>query len=339
MISSGTTVSPTERTGAGAPLIHGKLTVISPAYNEADNLPVLYEQLCRVLGGDLDWEWIIVDDHSPDRTFAVITDLARRDPRVRGFRFARNQGAHSAILCGLDQARGDCATVLASDLQDPPEVIPALLDKWRKGARVVWAVRRHRNGEKASTVGFSRLYYFMMRRVVGMREMPPTGADFFLVDRQVISALQQFGEKNTSLLALITWLGFTQATIEYDKQPRLHGHSGWNLEKKLKLGVDSVTSFTYLPIRFMSYIGFVVALLGFIYAGFVIVNALTGHPSEGWSSLMVVVLVVGGIQMLMMGILGEYLWRALDESRHRPRYIIERTTGDAKPQINTDEHR
>ena len=154
------------------------------------------------------------------------------------------------------------------------------------------------------------------------------GADFFLVDRQVAEAFSHFREANVSILALITWMGFRQVVIPYDKEARLHGRSGWDLKKKLKLVVDSVTSFSYLPIRFMSYLGFVVAFLGFVYAGVVILNALHGGLVQGWSSLMVVVLVVGGLQMLMMGMLGEYLWRALDESRRRPRYIVEATTFD-----------
>src|SRR5262249_27959098 len=142
-------------------------------------------------------------------------------------------------------------------------------------------------------------------------------------------AFLRFKESNVSIFALISWMGFRQEMITYDKQARLHGRSGWTLKKKLKLLVDSVTSFTYLPIRIMSYVGFLVALVGFVYAALIIVNALSGHPVEGWSSLMVVILVIGGVQMVMMGVLGEYLWRALDESRRRPRYLIEATTASS----------
>ncbi len=194
---------------------------------------------------------------------------------------------------------------------------------------MVWAVRNRREGEKATRVGFSRLYYFIMRRIVGMRDMPATGADFLLIDRRVLDAFREFGESNVSVLALVTWMGFRQTTLGYDKQARVHGASGWSLEKKLKLVVDSVTSFTYLPIRVMSYVGVVLALLGFAYAGLVAIRAVLGYGVQGWASLMVVVLVIGGAQMIMMGILGEYLWRALDESRRRPRFIIEAVTPDA----------
>jgi dolichol-phosphate mannosyltransferase len=300
------------------------VSVVTPAFNEADNLPSLYRRLLLVFDSQsLNWEWVVVDDHSGDTTFEVLADLARRDKRVRAVRLARNSGSHAAITCGLHLARGDCAVLMAADLQDPPEVLPKLTGPWLEGAQVVWAVRTHREGEPVATLGLARLYYWLMRRVVGIAEMPATGADFLLMDRRVLEAFRQFGESNASVLALITWMGFRQVAIPYDKQARVHGRSGWSLAKKVKLVVDSVTSFTYLPIRAMSYVGFAVSLAGFAYAGHVLLNRLRGHPAEGWSSLMVAVLVVGGTQMLMMGVLGEYVWRALDESRRRPRYLIE----------------
>ncbi len=316
------------RPAAGAPV----LSVVSPAYNEADNLPVLYERLCRALV-DIDWEWIVVDDHSRDATFERLAEIARSDRRVSAIRLARNTGSHIALTCGIEHAAGACVAIMAADLQDPPETLPALVDKWRAGGQVVWATRATRQGETIATLGLSRLYYFMMRRIVGIKDLPPSGADFFLLDRRVVNACGQFRETNVSFLSLVTWMGFRQTSFSYTKEPRLHGRSGWSLEKKLKMVVDSVTSFSYLPIRAMSYVGFLIAMLGFLYAGVIIVNALHGHPSEGWSSLMVVVLVVSGMQFLMMGILGEYLWRALDESRRRPRYLIEAITGalDERP--------
>lgn len=305
------------------------LSVVTPAYNEAENLPILADRLVATLEATgLDWEWVVVDDHSTDDTFGVLARLAARYPRIRAVRFARNFGSHAAIACGLDEAKGDAVVMLAADLQDPPEVIGQLLTEWRAGAHVVWAVRAHREGEERTTIWFSRLYYWLMRNVVGLKEIAETGADFFLLDRRVVEAAKGFQESHTSILGLLAWLGFRQVSVAYDKQARRHGRSGWTLEKRLKLVADSVTSFTYLPIRLMSYVGFLVALLGFLYAGIVVVNAIAGRPVQGWSSLMVVVLVIGGIQMLMMGVLGEYLWRALDEARRRPRYVIESTLAE-----------
>jgi dolichol-phosphate mannosyltransferase len=264
--------------------------------------------------------------------------IAACDSRVRVIRFARNSGAHTAITCGLHYTKGDCVVVMAADLQDPPETLPALLAHWNAGAQVVWAARRRREGEKASTIGLARLYYFLIRRAVGIREVPGTGTDFFLIDRSVVDAFRQFNEGNIDVVLLITWMGFRQTVVTYDKQSRLYGRSGWSLQKKLKLAVDSVTSFTYLPIRIMSYVGFAVAFVGFVYAALVIGNYFAGQPAPGWSSLMIVVLVVGGIQMLMMGVLGEYLWRALDESRRRPRYLIEATTEGQSDTIQRQSH-
>lgn len=312
------------------------VSVVTPAHNEADNLPALFERLRRALDPlTPDWEWLIVDDHSSDSTFAVAADLAQRDRRIRCLRFSRNFGSHVAISCGLEHAEGRCVAVMAADLQDPPETLPALLAQWRQGHQVVWAARGRREGEGVATVALSRLYYVLMRRVVGISDLPSTGADFFLIDRAIVVALREFNEHNSSLFALITWMGFRQATIRYDKEARVHGRSGWTLRKKIKLFVDSITSFTFLPIRLMSYAGIVTALVGFAYAAFVFVHALAGHRVQGWSSLMVVVLVVSGFQMLMMGVLGEYLWRALDESRRRPRYLIEAQVGQAATRPTT----
>jgi dolichol-phosphate mannosyltransferase len=168
------------------------------------------------------------------------------------------------------------------------------------------------------------MYYHMMRKWVGLHDMAPAGADVVLLDSAVVRALRGFGERNVSIFALISWMGFRQAAIVYDKQQRIHGRSGWTTRKKLKLVVDSITSFTFLPVRFFSGLGIVSALLGFLYAGIIIVRALAdARAVEGWSSLMVAILVIGGVQLLMLGVIGEYVWRSLQEARARPRYLIE----------------
>ena len=305
------------------------LSLVTPAWRETENLPKLHAEIVQVLdAAGIEWEWIIVDDHSPDATWDTVLQLSLRDPRVRGVRLARNAGSHNATRYGLTQASGKTAAVLAADLQDPPAVLPQLLARWREGHRVVWAVRRHREGESRGTIIFSRLYYWLMRHVAGMPQMPPTGADFVLLDRCVVDALSAFRESSANLYALIAWMGFDQASVEYDKQARLYGTSGWTLGKKLTLVIDSLTSFTFAPIRWMSVVGFLSTLFALGWAAVILRNAVYGHPVEGWTSVMLAILLLGGLQMIMLGVLGEYLWRALDESRRRPRHLVEHRTFD-----------
>lgn len=309
-----------------APLI----TVITPAWNEARNLPVLYERLCTALSAaDLTWEWVVVDDHSGDGTFDVVRGLSTVDPRVRGVRLARNSGAHAAITCGLDESQGSAAVVLAADLQDPPEMIPALLDRWRCGVQVVWAARRKVPGGGGGSP-FSSLYYWLMRRVLGMREMPAAGADFFLMDRTVVEAFRGLRERHTSVLALITWLGFRQEQIEYDKQPRLHGASGWTFRKKLKLVFDSITAFSDLPIAACWALGLMLMLAALPLAIAGLRGSTMGVLEPADVVLLAAVAAGAGVCLVMLGILGEYVWRALDEARQRPRYFIEARTPAAR---------
>jgi glycosyltransferase involved in cell wall biosynthesis len=296
------------------------LSIVTPALNEALNLEALYERLVRFferVGGD--WEWIVVDDHSRDETFGVIEQLALVDSRVRGLRLSRNSGSHVAITCGLHHAQGDAAVVMAADLQDPPETIEAMIAAWRAGAQIVWAARRSPPSALAS------IYYAVMRRFVGMTEMPAHGADFFLADRVVLEAFRQFPERNVSVLGLITWLGFRQASVEYDKQPRAAGQSGWTLARKKRLLADSITAFSDLPIRLCGYAGALLMVLGLL-VGVVAVVILN---SIGAVLLFFLAAMFGltGIQLLALAIVGAYVWRGLDESRRRPHYLIERIAG------------
>jgi dolichol-phosphate mannosyltransferase len=296
------------------------LSIVTPAFNEAPNLEALYTQLVRFFertGGD--WEWIIVDDHSRDDTFGVIERLSLLDGRVRGFRLARNSGSHVAITCGLHHAQGDAAVMMAADLQDPPETIDAMMAAWRAGAQIVWATRQ----TPPSTL--SAFYYWIMRKFVGMADMPASGADFFLADRVVLDAFRQFPERNVSVLALITWIGFRQANVEYDKRPRTAGRSGWTLGRKIRLAVDSVTAFSDLPIRLCGYAGALLTAFALI-IGIIAVIML---PSVGAVLLLLLAAMFGltGVQLFALGIVGEYVWRGLDESRRRPHYLIERIAG------------
>ena len=300
------------------------ISIITPAFNEAANLPSLYARIVDTMNRlGVEWEWLVIDDHSADSTFAVVQQLAATDPRVRGFRFARNAGSHVAIACGLHHAAGDAAVMMAADLQDPPETLGAMLERWRNGAQVVWAMRRQRPGDQ-SHAGFAAIYYWIMRHVVGMREMPARGADFFLADRIVIDEFRRFPERNTSIFALLTWIGFRQEYIEYDKQARTAGQSGWTLARKVKLVIDSVAGFSNAPIQWCVYGGAFLMLLALL----TLVGGLALLPSLGAGLLIVLAVIIGlsGLQLLALGIVGEYVWRALDEARRRPPYVLEATT-------------
>lgn len=302
-----------------------KLSVVVAAYNEQGNLPLLYQRVTA-----LDWaalglevEFVFVDDHSRDQTPVILRELARKDARVKVLRFAKNFGSHKAFTAGLEHSTGDAAVILAADLQDPPETIPQLLEKWRAGAKVVWAVRGEREGVPLSDKLFARFYYGLMRRFADVQP-PREGADFLLVDRCVLEQLRATPEKNTSILLLIQWMGFPQDFITYTKAARHSGHSNWTFSKKLKLAIDSLAGFSYAPIRAASLMGVLFAVSGFVYAIIVAARAIWwGSPVQGWPALMCVVLIAAGAQLLILGVLGEYLWRTYEESRHRPRYIVE----------------
>jgi dolichol-phosphate mannosyltransferase len=300
-----------------------RISILTAFFNEETNLGLFKERVLaalKPLGGD--YEVVLIDDHSTDGSPRQAREWVAEGPNVRYVRLSRNCGSHAAYSAGLARCTGDCAVLLAADLQDPPEMIPELLARWREGHDVVWATRTARAAESWRTRLFAGLYYRLMRRFA-LPEMPAGGADFLLLDRKVIDAYNAVPEKNTSFLAMILWLGFRQTSVGYVKQARHSGRSKWSLSRKVKLLIDSLVSFSYAPIRLASLTGVCVSLLGFLYALVVVVNALRGRPAEGWSSLMVVLLLVSGLQLLMLGVLGEYLWRAFDEARGRPRYVIE----------------
>jgi polyisoprenyl-phosphate glycosyltransferase len=319
-------------TGPDGDIVNQRTTAVSivvPCYNEASNIPVLYERLRKVLDSSgITWEIIAVDDHSRDKTFELLTSLSQRDQRVSIIRLARNVGSHIALMCGLEHSCGGAAVMIAGDLQDPPEIILRLLAKWRDGDQIVWAARSGDEDRTRTAHLFSRLYRSAMAKILD--NPTSAGSDLVLIDRIVVDAVTQHREANLSIFAILSWLGFRQGVISYTKEARKVGSSGWTLKKKIKLFIDSVTAFSYFPIRFMSMFGCIVALIGCIYAGVVIIDSFFGSPVEGWTSLMVVVLTMGGLQMAMLGVLGEYVWRNLDESRRRPRYNIQYMAGPAR---------
>jgi dolichol-phosphate mannosyltransferase len=305
------------------------LSVVTPVYNEETTLPAYLQRMKavadRLAVSGTSLEIVLIDDHSTDRTPQIAREMVRSGPvPIKYVRLSRNSGAHTASTAGLRYAAGDAAVLIAVDLQDPPELILQMLELLQQGHDVVWAVRARREAESWRRQAASRIYYAIMR-AIATADMPAQGADFVLVGRKVIDAYNAIPEKHSSLLAMVLWMGYRQTSIEYVKQARHSGKSKWTFSKKLKLFVDSVVSFSYVPIRFMSVLGFVMASLGFLYAISVVIGRLIGTvtPGTGFAALMTVLLVGQGCIMMMLGVLGEYLWRTYDEARGRPRYLVE----------------
>jgi dolichol-phosphate mannosyltransferase len=301
------------------------VSIVLPVFNEEACLPALVERLERWLGEaeGFEAEVLFVDDHSTDATPSLLEETCAAHDGWRYLRLAANSGSHIAIFAGLEHAQGDCAVFLAADLQDPPELIADMVSLWQGGTRVVWAVREEREGVPASEMLFADVFYWLMNRFSSI-QVPPKGSDFALIDRQVVAALRQSMSASPYLMGEIARLGFSQGKIGYTKAERAAGVTKWNLSRKLQLVADAFTGFSFVPIRLMSYLGMAASVLGLIYIVVVICNKIfIGGPVDGWSSLMVVVLLMGGFQMTMLGVLGEYLWRTLEESRQRPKYFVE----------------
>lgn len=300
------------------------LSVVMPVYNEQDNLELLLARLNEVADSYEDeFEYIFVDDCSSDDTAHILERLCKREPRARAIRFSRNCGSHAAITAGLRHCRGERAVVMAADLQDPPELIHRLLDvQQEQNVKVVWASRAKREGEPLNVRFFSRIYWWVMNRFTDL-QFAPKGTDVVLLNRDVIEAFLSSPEKHGSIFMLIAWLGFPQYSIDYIKEARHAGESGWTLSKKVKLFLDSLFSFSNIPIRTMTLLGSTTAAAGMVLAVDAVIEGLQGNSVPGWASLTLIVLVIGGLQMLMLGILGEYIWRTFDESRKRPFYVIE----------------
>ncbi len=315
-----------EGDGGGAPPTGARgpeVSVVVPVYCNEQSLDELYERLGAALGGSVSsWEAVFVDDGSTDGSAVVLKQLGSRNSNVKVLKLSRNFGAIPAITAGLQHSRGAAVAVIAADLQDPPELLPRMLEEWRSGTRVVLASRESR-GDPLHTRMFAAIFYWLFRTLV-TKEMPRGGFDFFLLDRRVVEAVLDCGEKNSNLSATILWLGFKRAVLGYHRAPRLHGRSRWTFGKKLKLVYDSLLSFSYLPLRIVTAVGLLGMLFAVIYAVAVFVHRLR-HPEEtpGWASLMVVTLFFDGFLLAAIGVVGEYVWRALDAARRRPPYVID----------------
>jgi dolichol-phosphate mannosyltransferase len=306
------------------------ISVVVPVYFNAATLPALAERLQAIASAaDWDLEAVFVDDGSGDDSWSKIQEIVRSWPSARGVRLTRNFGSQMAIVAGLQEATGQAAAVLSADLQEPPELLPQLVDAWRRGAVAALAVRRSRP-ESVGTRAAASLYYRTLRRLA-LSEMPPGGFDCFLIGRPAIDFLADSREIHTSLPGLLVWAGFPAVLVPYDRVTRTEGKSRWTLAKKAKYFLDSVISFSYTPLRWMSVAGILLALLAFAYALFLVFFKLFhGQAVQGWTTTMVVLAFLSGVQLLSLGILGEYLWRTLDAARARKGFLVRDRTGDRK---------
>lgn len=300
-----------------------KISIVVPVYYNSDTLELLYEDMkAKILDKLGPYEIVFVDDGSGDNSWEIMNQIKDMDGNTKCVKLSRNFGEHAALLAGLSVCTGDCAVTKQADLQEDSEIILDMYESWKKGNKVVLAVRSDRD-ENPVKKFFASMYYVIIHKLVN-EKMPVGGCDCYLLDRQVIKVLEMLDEKNSSLTLQVLWAGFKTDHVYFHRRDREVGKSRWTLSKKIKLAMDSMLSFSYFPIRFMSTVGVIFFLVSILMAIEVIVEKVAvGTPILGWASLMCVVLFSFGCMMLMMGILGEYVWRALDASRNRPPYLID----------------
>ena len=316
-----------------------KLSIIVPVYWNSDTLMLLYQDMKeKILYKLEEYEIVFVDDGSGDNSWEIMNQIREMDENVRLVRLSRNFGEHAAILAGLSVCTGDCAVTKQADLQEDSELILQLYEKWKEGNKVVLAVRAERD-EGAVKKFFANLYYTLMRKLV-VKDMPKGGFDCYLLDRQVIEVLLMLDEKNSALTLQVLWVGFKSDRVYFHRKNREIGKSRWTLSKKVKLVVDSMMSFSYFPVRFMSFLGSAYAIAAVVWGIVLVAQKVSGvEDMPGWTSLMVLMLFSFGVIMVMLGLLGEYIWRALDASRNRPPFLIDETKGfdEKKESVDTRE--
>lgn len=299
-----------------------ELSVVIPVYNEEENVGPLLERLTAVLDDLTDrWEVLFVDDGSRDRSVALIRAARDDEPRVKLIRLSRNFGHQAALNAGIDHATGEAVILMDADLQDPPEVLPDLVQAWRDGAEVAYGIRRRREGNVVKRAGY-RVFYRLYRRLADI-DVPLDSGDFCLMDRVVVDALVALPESQRFLRGLRSWVGFEQVGVPYDRPERHAGEPKYSFTGLIKLAVDGLLSFSAIPLRMASLLGLVTAFAGVVYIMFALAARLrTGDIPEGWTSTIAIVLVLGGVQLLMIGVLGEYLARVYAETKGRPSYIV-----------------
>ena len=301
------------------------VSIVVPALNEAANVPGLIKRFGELASEHqrYDFELVVVDDGSHDGTADLVLELAGPQDRITVVRLARSFGSHYAVSAGVEHCAGDCAVVFGADLQEPPSLLASFLAHWEDGSEVVWGVRRSRVGRSAMHEVASKSFSRLFSRYASLANYPPEGPSGVLMDRCVIDQVTRLPEHNRNFFALVAWLGYSQTRVDYDLEPRRHGESRWTRKKMINMAVDSMIQFSSMPLRLCTFTGLGVAVAGMLYALLLVGRAIAGVDTpSGWPTVIVLILVLGGTQLTVMGIMGEYLWRAVDESRSRPLYVV-----------------
>jgi polyisoprenyl-phosphate glycosyltransferase len=300
------------------------ISVVVPVYNEEQVIGTFYERAVSALASleGFDYELIFVDDGCRDGSYRQLTEFARRDPGVRVIKFSRNFGHQIAITAGVDHAHGDCVVVIDADLQDPPEVIKSMIDAWNNGFDVVYGVREEREGESAMKLLTASLFYKLLGHVAKI-QIPANVGDFRLMSRRAVDELKQLREKDRFVRGLVSWIGFKQTGVLYHRDKRYAGETKYPYRKMIKFAMDGIASFSTLPLKLATWLGYATSLMAFLYLISVIVQKILGMTVQGFATIMVAMMFLGGVQLICLGILGEYLGRIFNEIKPRPMYIIE----------------
>jgi polyisoprenyl-phosphate glycosyltransferase len=307
------------------------LSVVAPLYEEDALVEAFYGRVCGALEG-IPFELILVDDGSRDRTPELLAELAARDPRVRVVQLSRNFGHQTALTAGLDHARGDAVVMLDADLQDPPELIPEMLDHWRRGTDVVYAVRRRREGETRFKLTTARWFYRLFS-AVGDVPLEPDSGDFRLLDRAPLDALLSMRERNRFLRGMTVWVGYTQTAVPYERDARRAGETKYTLRRMLSFSLDAVSSFSHRPLQIATLVGFFCAALAFVLIPVIVGLRVAGSYLPGFSTITILVLLLGGIQLMAIGLIGEYVGRIYDEVKGRPLYVVRARLNEPPPDV------
>ena len=302
------------------------VTILVPAYNEHEVLHLLYERLVKLMNDNpnYNFEVLLVNDGSKDNTLEIMQELREKDKRFCYLNLSRNYGKETAMIAGLNYCKGDAVVIIDADLQDPPELIPEMIKYWEEGYDDVYAKRKSREGETWLKKFTSKMYYKVLQSFTRIQIQKDTG-DFRLLDRRCVEALKSIRESQRYTKGLFSWIGYNKKEILYDRDPRAAGQTKWNYAKLIDLSIDGITSFTTAPLRWSAIFGVLVSIIGFIYMLYIIIKTIvTGIDVPGYASLMVVILFLGGIQLVFLGIIGEYLGRAFNDGEHRPLYFIDR---------------